>query len=116
MYPFPGAPERTAALRSRYEQLIGSIARYEARVGKQTAQLARMSKHDDGDGDGGFDGDDGDEGEDGVGDGDDVVPEVQITEDDLRRENEKIEELERKRRVLEDRVSGMERDLGGLLR
>ena len=33
-----------------------------------------------------------------------------------RQEEEEIKELERKKRGLEDRVSGMERDLGGLLR
>ncbi len=41
---------------------------------------------------------------------------VAVTEEDLEKEQEEIYELERKKRGLEDRVSGMERDLGGLLR
>ena len=36
--------------------------------------------------------------------------------DDLERQVEEIRELELKKRILEDRVSEMERDLGGLLR
>lgn len=35
---------------------------------------------------------------------------------DARQEEKEIKELERKKRGLEERVSGMERDLGGLLR
>lgn len=43
-------------------------------------------------------------------------PEVMdVTDADLNRELEEIRELERKKRSLEDRVNGMERDLGGLL-
>ena len=40
----------------------------------------------------------------------------QYTLEDLEREEEEIKELENRKRMLEDRVSGMERDLGGLLR
>jgi hypothetical protein len=39
-----------------------------------------------------------------------------MTKEDLMREEEEIRELERKKRGLEDRVTGMERDLGGLMR
>ena len=42
--------------------------------------------------------------------------EDQYTLEDLEREEEEIKELENRKRMLEDRVSGMERDLGGLLR
>ena len=42
--------------------------------------------------------------------------EDQITLEDLEREEEEIKELESRKRMLEDRVTGMERDLGGLLR
>lgn len=38
------------------------------------------------------------------------------TREDLLREGIEVEELEKKKRALEDRVSGMERDLGGLMR
>ena len=39
-----------------------------------------------------------------------------MTEDEVRREEEVIAELERKKRNLEDRVNGIEKDLGGLMR
>ena len=115
VYPIVGAPDRIASLRLRYEQLAASISRHETRVAKQTAQLARMNRHKDGNEDDEDDEEDED-GKDQVVDGDDVMPQFQITEEDIQRENEEIEELEKKRRLLEDRVSGMERDLGGLLR
>ena len=41
---------------------------------------------------------------------------VQITTEDFLREEEEIRELEKKKRALEDRVSEMESDLGGLRR
>ncbi|KAL9100436.1 MAG: hypothetical protein Q9163_004181 [Psora crenata] len=110
VYPIAGAPEQIANLRSRYEQLNASIARYEARVAKQTAQLAKINRLQDGDGD--YDDHESVEDEDI----DEGMPEVEVTEADLQREYEEIEDLEKKRKVLEDRVSGMERDLGGLLR
>lgn len=37
-----------------------------------------------------------------------------VTDEDLERELEEIRELERRKRTLEARVTGMERDLGGL--
>jgi hypothetical protein len=42
--------------------------------------------------------------------------EAQTSAHDFRLEQEEIQELEKKKRALEDRVAGMERDLGGLLR
>lgn len=41
---------------------------------------------------------------------------VHMTKEDLEKEEEVIRELERKKRALEERVTGMERDLGGLNR
>lgn len=41
---------------------------------------------------------------------------VTVTDEDIERELEEIRELERKKLALEDRVTGMERDLGGLMR
>lgn len=48
--------------------------------------------------------------------GDGKPSEMPITAEQLEREEQEIRELERKKRTLEERVSGMERDLGGLLR
>lgn len=110
--PISGAPERITTLRSRYEQLNASIARYESKVAKQMIQLEKMNGHKDGR---------GEDYEDHDGDPDieteeDGAQGFLVTEEDLRREDEEIRELEKKKRALEDRVSGMERDLGGLMR
>lgn len=40
---------------------------------------------------------------------------LEVTDEDLERELAEIRELERKKRSLEERVTGMERDLGGLM-
>ena len=106
--PIQGATDKIASMRSRYEQLSASIARYEARVTKQASQLGRMNRSKE------YDEEDDDEDEE-------VEPptaqeQTEITVEDLRREEEEIRELEKRKRSLEDRVSGMERDLGGLLR
>lgn len=38
-----------------------------------------------------------------------------VTDEDIERELAEIKELEKKKRALEERVTGMERDLGGLM-
>ena len=113
IYPIAGANEKITLLRSRFEQLSSSIARYEARVAKQQAQLTKMSKRASGEYE-----DEDDEEEDGEETGDANTPaeDFHITQADLDKETEEIRLLEEKKRVLEDRVSGMENDLGGLLR
>lgn len=72
------------------------------------AQLAKMNKHNDDHGDS----DDAD----GEALGDEGQGAIYATEEDIRRENDEIRELEKKKRQLEDRVKGMDRDLGGLMR
>ena len=109
----PGARERISSLRSRFNQLTASVTKFEARVIKQSAQLAKRNRQ----------GDTNDDRNDtSVKDSTDLESneergnDVLITPDDLEKEEQEIRELERKKRALEDRVSGMERDLGGLLR
>lgn len=41
---------------------------------------------------------------------------MDIAHDDVQRELDEIKDLEQRRLTLEDHVSGMERDLGGLMR
>ena len=110
--PISGAPEKIATLRTRHGRLISSISRFEARVTKQTGQLAKLNKSK-------SLGEDSDE-LDGDNNGSFPAPtiagETPITREDFRIEEEEIEELEKKKRALEDRVAEMERDLGGLLR
>ena len=110
--PISGAPERIASLRTRHEQLSSSIARYESKVTKQMIQLEKLNRHKDGDAF--LDNEEEEELDRSLDDGD--GPQFHVTEEDLMREDEEIRELEKKKRTLEDRVSGMERDLGGLLR
>ncbi|KAH8590825.1 DASH complex subunit Spc34 [Bisporella sp. PMI_857] len=105
VYEMPGIPKRIENLRKRYTELQGSLQHYEQKVARQTRDLERMNG-------GGWSGDDLDD-EDEQAEGE---SEVEITDEDLRREEEEIRDLERRKRELEERVSGMERDLGGLLR
>jgi hypothetical protein len=110
VYSVPGVPKRIDALRLRHAQLTSSVAHYEQKVANQTRELDRMNKSD------GWSGEEEleDEGQKNPGTGPEA--DVEVLEEDLRREEEEIRDLERKKRELEDRVSGMERDLGGLLR
>lgn len=82
-------------------------------MSKQTGQLARMKRSKS------F-GEEDDELDNVVDVSTITVPaateEVQTSAHDFRAEQEEIQELEKKKRALEDRVAGMERDLGGLLR
>jgi hypothetical protein len=107
VYAMEGTKEKIAALRMRYARLETSVAHYEAKVARQTRDLEKMNRPGD------WEGEEEDEEEAGeVGETEELI----ITDEDLRREGEEIRELERKKKELEDRVSGMERDLGGLLR
>lgn len=108
VYYMEGSREQIAQLRSRYARVQTSLQHYEEKVAKQTRELERMNRQDD------WDGDSADEDQPG----EDLADEdTAIAVDELiRQEEEEIEELERRKRDLEDRVSGMERDLGGLMR
>lgn len=80
-----------------------SIGQLEERVAANTAELESMRhSYDDNE--------------------DDLTPEPasqletpRVTDEDIERELAEIRDLERKKRVLEERVSGMDRDLGGLM-
>lgn len=39
-----------------------------------------------------------------------------VTDEDIERELEEIRELERRKRTLEERMTGIDRDIGGLMR
>nr|OQO30128.1 hypothetical protein B0A51_02868 [Rachicladosporium sp. CCFEE 5018] len=107
VYPIPGAAARMSELRRRQQQLEANVAHYEERVARQTRELERMKgRWESGDGVG------GEAVEEQGGDDEGQV----MTKEDLEREEEEVMELERKKRGLEERVTGMERDLGGLMR
>lgn len=108
VHPTPGVSERIQSIRARYAQLTTNLKHYEAKVARQTRELERMHH--------GIDMDSEDEDGEGLPGVNDLEVEVEVTDEDLRREEEEIRELERKKKALEDRVTGMEQDLGGLLR
>jgi hypothetical protein len=110
VYSIPGVPERIRGLRTRYGQIQASLQHYEQKVARQTRDLERMNRGD------GWEEEDKYNGEGRATPGTEEEMEVEVTDEDLRREEDEIRELERKKKELEDRVSGMERDLGGLLR
>ena len=103
--PVTGAKERIATLRYRYEVVSASLASLDERVARNTAELESMrrSYHDN---------------EDYRGTPSaQPQPEVlDISDDDIARELGEIRDLESRKRALEERVSEMEKDLGGLMR
>lgn len=107
VYPMPGARDKIMQLRQRHQQLMSNIAHYEARVEFQAKELERMNHSVDFEVDDVFD-----DGETGKQPMSTALPNPA----DLEREEAEVRELERKKKTLEDRVTDMERDLGGLMR
>lgn len=108
IYPVAGAEQRILSLRTRHSRVAESVQEYESKVMKQQIRLNHTNR--------------GDELDDGMdAEGKDTLsvsvgkPSV-MTEDDLRAEENEIRELEAKKKMLEERIAGMERDMGGLLR
>ncbi|OJJ43401.1 hypothetical protein ASPZODRAFT_74551 [Penicilliopsis zonata CBS 506.65] len=102
VYPVAGAQEKIATLRYRHETIAESLSRLEERVDHNTAELEQMSRSY-GDGYDDY----------GTTSAQSEIP--TITDEDIERELQEIAALERRKRKLEERVSGMERDLGDLL-
>jgi hypothetical protein len=86
---------RVATLRQRHSRLASSIAYYEEKSADQAKQLSQLSKSDN------FTGGLEDDGE-----SDEI-----FTEGDLRKAEQEMMELERKKQSLEERVTSMEKDL-----
>ncbi|EXJ60149.1 hypothetical protein A1O7_04301 [Cladophialophora yegresii CBS 114405] len=108
VYSVAGASQKIRALRNRHKELAASITVLETKVLKQQSLLER--RHPTWDPDNA--GDENDREHDFVNNDKHAV----LTEDDFQLEEEEIQELEARKKALEDRVSGMERDLGGLLK
>ncbi|CZT14107.1 uncharacterized protein RCC_00082 [Ramularia collo-cygni] len=109
VYAIPGANESISHLRRRYEQLRNNIAYHEQRVAKQSEALAGRRGYGDVE-----DEDEKDEGDHGEPMQEDAF--VGMSADDMEAEEKEIRELEAKKKALEERVAGMEKDLGGLMR
>lgn len=88
-------------MRQRHAQVTASIDYYEGRLSEQQTQLSRLNRNRDY----------MDEEEEEVEDLRDAPP---LTQEDLKREEEEMRQLERKKRELEDRVHSMSRDISGL--
>jgi len=84
-----------------------SIAQLEDRVATNTAELDSMRHSYDDDDD-----DDEDEFSPALEAQSDAL---EVTDEDIERELAEIRDLELRKRALEERVTGMERDLGGLM-
>lgn len=89
-------------MRYRHEMIAESVAQLEGRVATNTAELEQMrSACDD---------------EDEFAPASISQPGVpDVTDEDIEQELAEIRDLERRKRALEERVTGMERDLGGLM-
>lgn len=105
VYPLPGALERIPAIRQRWSSQAATVGYYEAKVAEQAARLGRMNKRDDD-----FGGE-AEEEEEEIN----AVTDSLMTEEDLRREEDEVRDLERKKRELQERLRAMDKDLGGLL-
>lgn len=103
--PIPGVRERIAAIRQRHSRLESSIEFYENRIAEQQVQLGRLNRS-----------------REYVEELEEAEAEPEVTmfqpmsKEDLRREEEEVRQLERKKRGLEDRVHSMGRDISGVLR
>ncbi|KAJ6115063.1 hypothetical protein N7486_000841 [Penicillium sp. IBT 16267x] len=102
VYPVPGAQEKIANLRYRHTMIAESVAQLEDRVATNTAELEQMrSSYAD---------------EDDFSPASLSQPDVpDVTDEDIEQELAEVRDLERRKRALEERVTGMERDLGGLM-
>lgn len=116
VWPVPGLGERIQSLRVRHRQLKTSLGHYQQRIEKQEKELSKMNRGEELEGEE-FDDEDMHENDtEGLAGQGLEEPDVEITDEDLWREEEEIRELEQKRRQLEERIRGMDSDLGGLMR
>lgn len=106
VYPLPGALERIPAQRTKYSQLLNTQAYYEKKVADQAEALSRLNKEM---------WSEEEEDEEEQEEAEDVEMSDVLTEDDLKREEEEVRELDKKKRELQQRLRAMEKDLGGLL-
>ncbi|KAJ5427916.1 DASH complex subunit Spc34 [Penicillium cf. griseofulvum] len=103
VYPVAGAQEKIANLRYRHETISESIAQLEGRVATNTAELDQMRLSYGND-------------EDDFPPAPVAQPEIpEVTDEDIEQELAEIRALEQRKRRLEERVIGMDRDLGGLI-
>lgn len=106
--PVPGFSEEINKLRTRHQQLINSIAKYEHRVADQTEMLSRLNRTRDMV----FDC------EEKEGDGEKSTEEpasISHSMQEAKLDEGEIRDLEKRKYILESRVAGIEKDLAGVL-
>ena len=109
--PIEGVSGRLALLRARYENVASSIESYEAKVAEQTAQLERMNRSKANKRDQNM--------KLNRATRPNATPKPKkktVSISEFQTEETELKDLEERKRTLEDRISGMERDLGGLSR
>lgn len=104
VYPLPGALERIPAQRQKHSQQSNTLAYYEAKVAEQQEALERMNAERWADDD-----------EDEEAEENEEFGNALFTEEDLRREEEEVRELDRRKKELQATLKALEKDLGGLL-
>ena len=104
VYPLPGALERIPAQRRKNEQLMNTLAYYEARLAGQQETLDELNLERYAE----------DEELEEAASAGAAVNDV-VTEEDLRREEEEARELDRRKRELQARLRATERDLNGFM-
>ena len=107
--PIEGASGHLASLQTRYDNIVSSIASYEAKVAEQTAQLERINRSK-------ANKKDRSMAMHGVGRQTVMPKRKKVSADNIQTEETELKDLKERKRTLEDRISGMERDLGGLSR
>ncbi|KIW89139.1 uncharacterized protein Z519_09991 [Cladophialophora bantiana CBS 173.52] len=108
VYTVAGATDRIRVLRSRHREVAGSIAMLEEKVSKQQSLLDRRNLA--------LNSEEREDEQEQDQDPMDHNDAVGFLEEDFQVEEEEIRELEARKKALEERVSDMERDLGGLLK
>lgn len=111
VYPVPGALERIAKLQQRAQQLETNIAHYETRVAEQRTELEKMQTPTTGP-------DSAEVYSTTTSSNDHMsnIPDVAEPAEDPTIMQSDIEQLEQRRKALENRVTGMDRDLSALAR
>ncbi|KAK5061033.1 hypothetical protein LTR84_007574 [Exophiala bonariae] len=106
VYTVPGMADKIQPLRKRHRDISASVLLLEEKVRQQQSLSDRRNK-----------GLSEDETTDGFADEEfnaDSQDTATFTMEDLQAEEAEIRELEARKKLLEDRISGIERDLGGL--
>lgn len=101
--PIAGAREQISHLRARYKSLSASVDELESTVAQQSEELEqlryRQDNHDDG----------------GIVDDADSADGARIPDEEFEKNHEEIQALEAKKKMLEEKLCGIDDDLGEMM-